>query len=147
MGTNGSGSRSVGIGWDDIILPGIEDPQNLGTNEWDQKLVKIQCVFSLYDKMRWKWDDVYLLWGLPNICSPSLYPLPLPQYRCTPTVAPWRCTWRPGLSELGDPLGDRDWVNSEMHLEAVIQWVWRPTSAKCILVTGSLQECLRGGEV
>jgi len=53
-------SRSIGRRWEDMILPGREDPrncldpQNLGKSEWDQKLGKIECVFSLYDKMRWK---------------------------------------------------------------------------------------------
>ena len=39
----------------------------------------------------------------------------------------WRCTWRPGLSELRDAFGGRDRVNSEVHLEAVIERVWRCT--------------------
>ena len=38
-----------------------------------------------------------------------------------------RCTWRPWLSEFGDALGGRDRVNSEMHLEAVIERVGRFT--------------------
>jgi len=38
-----------------------------------------------------------------------------------------RCTWRPWWSEFGDALGGRDRVNSEMHLEAVIERVWRFT--------------------
>jgi len=41
-----------------------------------------------------------------------------------------RCTWRPRLNEFGDALGGRDRVNSEMHLEAVIErvgsYTWRP---------------------
>jgi len=45
-----------------------------------------------------------------------------------------RCTWRPWLSEFGDALGGRDRVNSEMHLEAVIErvgrYTWRPWSNK-----------------
>ena len=28
------------------------DPRNLAKSEWDQKLGNIECVFSLYDKMR-----------------------------------------------------------------------------------------------
>jgi len=41
-----------------MILPGREDPRNCmdarnhGKSEWDQKLGKIECVYSLYDKMR-----------------------------------------------------------------------------------------------
>jgi len=38
-----------------------------------------------------------------------------------------RYTPRPWLSEFGDAIGDRDGVNSEMHWEAVIEWVWRCT--------------------
>jgi len=145
--------RVLGKRWEDIILPGCEDPRNcvdtrnLGRSKWDQKLGKIECEFSLYDKRRWKWDDVYVLRGLPNIYSPSLCPPPLPLDLCTTAVAPWRwiwssvfemhleteiewtqrCTWRPWLSKLGYALGDWDRVNSEMHLEARIQRVWRCT--------------------
>ena len=79
---------------EDQILPGREvprncaDPQNLGQSEWDQKLGKIECEFSLYDKRRWKWDDVYLLRGLPNIYNASLCPPPSPLYLRTTAVAP-----------------------------------------------------------
>jgi hypothetical protein len=46
-------SRSVGGRSEDMILPGCKDPRNcadprnLGKSEWDQKLGKIECVFSL----------------------------------------------------------------------------------------------------
>jgi len=76
--------------------------------------------------MRWTWD-VYVLRGLPNIYSLSLYLLSLPLYLCTPAVAPWRCTWRQWSSVFDDALGDRDHVNSEMHFGAVIEQVWRFT--------------------
>jgi len=36
-----------------------------------------------------------------------------------------RWTWMQRSSEFGDALGDRERVNSEMHLEAVIERVWR----------------------
>jgi len=98
-----------------------------GQSEWDQKLGKIDCVFSLYDKMRWKWDAVYLPRGLPNVYSSSHIPPPLPLYLRTPTVPPNRYTWSPWLIEFGDALGGRDGVNSEMHLEGVIERVWRCT--------------------
>jgi len=85
--------------------------------------------------------------GLPNIYSPSRCPPPLPLYLRTTTVALWRCTWssvfemrletkiewterctsKPSLREFGDALGDWDRVNSEMHLEAGIEQVWRCT--------------------
>jgi len=117
-------SRSIGR-WEDMILPGREDPrncadpQNLGQSEWDQKLGKIECEFSLYDKRRWKWDDVYLLRGLPNIYSPSLCPPLLPLYL-------WICTWRLRSSELRDALGGCDRASLEMHLEAMLVRTWRP---------------------
>jgi len=51
-----------------------------------------------------------------------------------------RCTWWPWLSEFGDALGGRDRVNSEMHLEAVIEcgvrYTWRPWSIKIEGVLG-----------
>jgi len=113
-----------------MILPGVEDPRNcmdptnLGQSKWDQKLGNIEWVLSLYDKMRWKGDDVYLLQGLMNIYSPSLCPPPLPLYHHTPGVAPWRCTCRPGSGRFGGALGDRDRVNSDMHVEAGIERIW-----------------------
>jgi len=124
MRKSSSGWRSLGIGWEDKILPDVDDPcnclntLNLGQSEGDQKLGKIECVFSSYDKMGWKWDDVYLIHGLPNIYSPLLWPPPLPLHDHTPTVTRWRCTWRPGLSNFCDLLPDRDWVDSEMNWEA-----------------------------
>ena len=132
--------RSVGS-WEDMILQGFEDPhncmdpRNLGKSEWEQKLGKIECVFSLYDKMRWKWDAVYLLRGLPNIYYASLIPpVSLYTYRRSLTIyleavieLVCRCTWRPRSSELRDALGGRDRVNWELHLEAMIERVWRCT--------------------
>jgi len=119
-------STSVGR-WEDMILPGREDPRNcvyLVQSEWDQKVGQIEREFSLYDKRRWKWDDVYLLRGLPNIYSPSLCPPPLPLCLRTTAAAPWRCTWS---SELRDILRGRDRASLEMHLEAVIERIWRYT--------------------
>jgi len=157
MRKSGSGSRSVGIRWVEMILPGIEDPRNylhprnLGQSEWDSKLGKIECVFSLYDKMSWKWDDVYVLRGLPIIYSPSLCLPLLPLCLRTLAVAPlwcarlprdrvntemhmeariervWRCTWRPRLRELREALGSRGWACWEIHLEAMIEQDWWST--------------------
>jgi len=124
-----SSSRSLGRNSEDIILPGHAnppksvDPRHLGKSEWDQNLGKIQCVFSLYDQMRWKWDDVYLPRGLPNKYSPSLSPTPLPLQLCTPPVAHYGCTSRPWSSKLRDALAGQDQVNSEMQLEARIEWL------------------------
>jgi len=136
-------SRSVGRRWENMILRGREDPRNLGQSEWDQKMGIIECEFSLYDKRRWKRYDIYLLWGLPNIYSPSLCPPPLPLYLHTTAVAPgrhtwssvfemlleieieWtlRCTCRSWLRELWDPLGDHAGAN----LQAISERVWRYT--------------------
>ena len=50
-------SRSVAR-WEDMILPGCEDPcnwvdpRNIRKSEWIQKLGMIESVFSLYDLMR-----------------------------------------------------------------------------------------------
>jgi len=33
----------------------------------------------------------------------------------------WKYTGRPSLTEFGDALGGRDGVNSEIHLEAIIE--------------------------
>ena len=144
---SGSSSRSLGREWEDMILPGHEnpyncvDPQHLGKSEWDKTLGKIECVFSLYDKMRSKSDDVYLPRGLPNMYSTSLSPPLLPLYLSTPAITHEQCTSRLWSSELRDALGGRDWVNSEMHLEAEIEWTqrctWRPRLSE-------LRDALRG---
>jgi len=116
-----------------MILPGIEDPRNCldpqhhGLSNWDQKLRMIACVFSLYDKMRWKWDDTYPLWGRPIIYSLSLYTSPLPLYFHMPGMACARCTWRLWASDLGDVLGRCDRARFKTHLEAMIERVWRCT--------------------
>jgi hypothetical protein len=53
-------SRSLTRRWEDMAQPGQEDrrnwvdPRNLGLSECDQKLGKIECELSLYDKRRWK---------------------------------------------------------------------------------------------
>ena len=152
---------SVQIKCEDMILPGCEDPRNcmdpwnLRQSQWDQKLGKIECEFPLYDKRRWKWDDDYLLRGLPNIYSPSLCPPPLPLYLCTTTVAPsrstwssifemhleteikWtqRCTWRLGSSEFEDALGGHDRANLQAVIKRVWRYTWRLRSTELIWCT------------
>jgi hypothetical protein len=127
----GFGLRSIGRGWEDMILPGFEDTRNWvdpwypGQSKWDEKLGKIECVFLLYDKMWWKWVDVYLLWDLPNVYYLSLCPRPLPLDLHTPTAAYEWCARRLWSGMGGDALGDRVWVNSEKHLEAGIEPIWR----------------------
>jgi hypothetical protein len=114
------------------------DPRNLAKSEWDQKLGNIECVFSLYDKMRWTWDGVYLSTpGSPeyilrvahstSVTSVSLYThcRSLTIYLRAVIELVWRFTWRLRSSELRAALGGRDGSCLEMHLEAVIDRVWR----------------------
>ena len=130
---SGSSMRSLGRKWEDVILPGRKNPRNcvdpphLGKIKWDQKLGKIECAVLLYDKMRWRWDEVYLPRGLPNMYSPLLSPPPLPLYPRSPALACGWWTWRLWSSDLRDALGGRDRVSSEIHSEAIIQRVWRCT--------------------
>jgi hypothetical protein len=98
--------------------------KSCGPSEWDRNLGKIECEFSLYDTRRWKWDDVYLLKGLPNIYSPSLCPLSLPLYLSTPAIAPQTCTWRLWSSKIGDALGGHDRANLEALIERVMTYPW-----------------------
>jgi len=111
--------------------PNCADPRNLAKSEWDQKLGMIECVFSFYDKMRWKWDAVYLSTpGSPEYIlrfahSTSVTSLSPYTHRCSLAIyletvieLVWRCTWRPRSSELRDALEGRD------------RWsvTWRPWS-------------------
>jgi len=129
MRNSNNGSKGVGMGVHDMVLPGFENPRicaaprNLGQSEWDHKLRKIDCVFLLNEKMRWKWDDVYLHQGLWNRYSPSLCPPPLPVHFHTPAVTPYRCTLRLWWSELRDSLRGHDRAN----FEAIFAWVKRHT--------------------
>ena len=56
--------------------------------------------------------------------SPSSLPRSLTMYLEAVIKRVEWCSWRPGSSELRDALGDRDWVNPEMHREAGIERVW-----------------------
>jgi len=38
----------------------------------------------------------------------------------------WRCTWRPGSSELRDALQNLDRASLEIYMEAIIVRTWRP---------------------
>jgi hypothetical protein len=153
-------SRSVGRSWEDMILPGSEDsrnyvdPRNLGKSAWDQKFGMIECVFSLNDKMRWKWDAVYLSTpGSPEYIlrvahSTSVTPVSPYTHRRFLTIyleaaveLVWRCTWRPRSNELRDALGARDQASLEMHLEAEIKWTERCT---CRLWSSELRDALQG---
>jgi len=87
------------------------------TKSWERLSVYFHCM------IRSDGNDVYLIQGMPNIYLPSLCPPQLPQYHRTHTVAPWRRTWRRGLSVFGDAFGGHDRAN----LGSVIVWVWRYT--------------------
>jgi len=113
MRKSGFGSKSAGIGWEHIILPGDEDPRNLGQKKWDQRFRKIEYVFALYNKIRWKWYDVYIV---PVTLYTSVTPLSpctchrfLKMYLQTGIEPFWRCTWELVSSKCGDALGGHDW--------------------------------------
>jgi len=130
MRKSGSGSGSVGIGWEDLTLPSVEDPRDcvdprhLGQSEWDQKLgqsVYFHCM------IRWDGNEMMSIYsGVGRIYSPSLYAPPLPLYFRTPAVAPWRFTWKLWSSEFGDALGGRDRANLEAGIERIWRYTWRP---------------------
>jgi len=122
---------------------GIEmhkDPRNLAKSEWNQKLEKIECVFSLYDKMRWKSDAVYLSTpGSPEYIlrvahSTSGTSVSLYTHYGSWTIyleavieLVWRCTRRPRLSELRDALGGSDRSSFEIHWDAEVEKTQRCT--------------------
>jgi len=155
--------RSVGR-LEDMIPPGREDPQYLGKSEWDQRLGKIECVFSLYDKMRWKWNAIYpgVSWiytsrysfhlrcpcisvhppSLLNNIFGSCDRASLKMNLTAEMEWTQRYTWRPWLSEFGHALGGRDRVNSAMHAAAVPEQVWRYT---CRLWSSEIGGVLGGG--
>jgi hypothetical protein len=79
----------------------------------------------LYDKVRWKRDNIYILQDLPNIDPMTLYPTLLPLYLCTPAVAPVQCPWRVGTTEFGDELGGLDHANFQAIALQVCRYTWR----------------------
>jgi len=92
---------------------------------WYYPVMRIHAMAWI--QMRRISDDVYLPRGLTTMYSPSLIQAPLHLYLWTRAIAHWWCTWRPWSTELKDALGDRDLVNSEMHLESRIEWTQRST--------------------
>jgi len=119
-----------------MILLGHENPRNcvdLGMSEWDQKLGKKECVFSFYDEIRWKWDEVKMRWGEDEMMS--IYPGV--SRICTPRRSvhlryPWISIHLPSL--IGNVLEGRHWASYELHREAEIEWThrctWRPRSSE-----------------
>jgi len=64
---------------------------------------------------------------MTKMYSPWLRAPPVPMSLSTLSATYWQCTWRPWSSVFGVAIGYRDWVNLEMHWEAVIEQVWRST--------------------
>jgi len=86
------------------------DPRNLAKSEWDQKLGKIECVFSLYDK-RDENEMLSIYSRVSRIYTPHRsFHL---HYPCISVHPP---------SLLNDILGGCDCTRLEMHLEAEIEW-------------------------
>jgi len=116
---NRSSSRSLGRKWEDMILPGHENPRN--------------CMDP---------DEMKMGWCLSTPGSPE-YALPVAQSTSVTPVSLYtrcrsltmyleavierveRCTCRPWSIEFGYALWGRDWASLEMHFEAVIEQVWR----------------------
>jgi len=75
---SGSGLWRAGRGWEDVILPGCEDPWNFGTSEWDQKMGKIECVICCmirWSEMRSIYPGVFQIYtpcGTAHICFHSI---------------------------------------------------------------------------
>jgi len=76
-----------------------------------------------------------------SIYSPLLSPPLLPLHLCTPDVASEECTLRLWSIVFEDALGDWYRVNSQVQMEAAIEWdercPWRPTSRECRDAVGS----------
>jgi len=135
-------SRSVGRRWEDMILPGREDPRK---EQLRPKVGKDSvCIFVVWQ------DEMKMRCCLSTLGSPksilrvahsaSVTPQSPYTHRCSITLyleavidRIWRCTSRPRWSELGDALGGGDRASLEMHLETEIEWThrctWRPWSS------------------
>jgi len=147
MRKRSSGWRSVEIRWQDMILPGVEDPQNLIQNEWDQKFRKIECnVIVWYDETEMRrclstpGSAEYIL---PITLSTSVTPVsPSNPRRCLIMYLEamiervWRCTWRPWSSAFGDAVGGRDSANLETVILRVYRYTWWLWLSKCVDALG-----------
>ena len=129
-------SRSVGRRWEDMILPGCQDPRKerarpkLGKDRvcifivWQDEM-KMRCCLSTPGSPEYILR-VALSTTVTSVC-PYTHRRSLTIYLAAVIHWVWRCTGRPWSIEFGDALGGRDWVNLEMHWEAVIEQVWRCT--------------------
>jgi len=142
-------SRSVGRRWQDMILPGREDPRNCVDPRKERVRPKVGqdrvCIFIVWQ------DEMKMRCCLSTPGSPK-YILRVAHSTSVTTVSTythrhslaiyleavidrvWRCTWRPRSSELRDAQGGRDRPSLEMHLKTEIEWThwctWRPWSSE-----------------
>jgi len=126
MRKRGSGSRSVGIGWEDMILPGVEDPQSRTERVRSNVGKDRVCIFIVwYDEMEMRWclstagSTEYIL---PVTLSTFVTPVSPYTCRCSLKIyleavieRVWRCTWILSSSKLRDALAGRDRASLEMH--------------------------------
>ena len=127
-------SRSVGSGWEDMILPCVQDPRNcLGPRilrqcEW----AKCWEIYGVYFHCMIRWDGneiMYIYSGVCQIYTPitlSTFITPVSLYNFHHSLKMyledvikciWRCTWSLGSSELRDAHGGRERASLEMRLE------------------------------
>jgi len=130
---NGSSSRSLGRKWEDLRLPGSENPRNcMVPDDYENAMMSIHPGVSRICPPR---RSVHLHYPCISVHPPSLINDVLggrdrvnsEMHLEARTEWTQGYTLRPWSSEFGDAFGHRDQVNSEMHFEAVIERVWRCT--------------------
>ena len=124
--TRSSGSRSIGIRSDDIILAITDEQHNcvdphLGHSEWDLKLGNVVFVSVLYVKIRWKWDGKEMMSIYSGACQ--IYT----PHHSIHFRYPWISVHLPSL--LTDILGGCDRASLVKHLESVSVQNWRLQSS------------------
>jgi len=142
-------SRRVGRRWEDMILPGHEDPRHCVDPRNKRVRPKVGkdrlCIFVVWqDEMKMR--SCLSTPGSPDHIlrvahSTSVTPVSPYTHCCSLTIyledvidRLWRCTRRPSWSVLTDALGGRDWASLDMHVETEIEWThrctWRPWSSE-----------------
>ena len=117
MTNSGTGSRSVVIWGEDLLLLGIEDPAQLcwstmSHTEWVRPKVGNE---KLYFHCMIRWDRNELMSIYSEVCQ-----------KCTPRDSVhlrYPCISIHLPSHLKDVLGGCGWTSLEMHLEAIIMQV------------------------
>jgi hypothetical protein len=134
---SGCSLRSVGRRWQDMIVPNREDPRNLRKSGWDQKLGKIECVFSSYDKMRWCLSTPGSPKYIPRVAHYTSIAIvsPYTHRRCRIIYLEvviervWRCIWRAGSSKPRDIFWGHGRTSFEMQF--VADNGWTQTCVRC----------------